>query len=110
MIVNPNGASGSSRLGTILYLFFFAAAGVVVMTAIGQGGSASLQADARRIAKDAHVKIAPWVFEHTAKGQNAEFFVVLAEQADLSGALALATKAEKGRYVYDALRSKSETT
>ena len=57
-----------------------------------------------------HLKIAPWVIEHTANGENAEFFVVLADQADLSGAINLATKAEKGRYVYDALRNKSQVT
>jgi serine protease AprX len=50
------------------------------------------------------------VIEHTANGQQAEFLVVLADQADLSGAAALATKAEKGRYVHDALWNKSETT
>src|SRR4029079_5781403 len=55
-------------------------------------------------------KIAPWVMEHTANGQEAEFFVVLSEQADLSEAAALQTKAEKGRYVYDALLAKSQTT
>ena len=57
-----------------------------------------------------HRKIAPWVIEHTANGQNAEFFVVLADQADLSGAINLATKAEKGRYVYQELRNKSQAT
>ena len=55
-------------------------------------------------------KIAPWVLEHTANGQQAEFFVVLTDQADLSGAAALTTKIEKGRYVYDALRNKSKAT
>src|SRR5438105_14764465 len=55
-------------------------------------------------------KIAPWVMEHTANGQQAEFFVVLAEQADLSGAASLPTKAEKGRFVYDTLLTKSQTT
>ena len=55
-------------------------------------------------------KIAPWVTEHTANGQVAEFFVVLADQADLSGAATLATKAEKGRFVYDALWNKSQST
>jgi subtilisin family serine protease len=55
-------------------------------------------------------KIAPWVMDHTANGQQAEFFVVLADQADLSGAVALPTKNEKGRYVYDALRNKSQAT
>jgi len=48
--------------------------------------------------------------EHTAKGQQAEFFVVLADQADLSGAAALPTKSQKGAYVYNALWSKSQAT
>jgi subtilisin family serine protease len=55
-------------------------------------------------------KIAPWVMEHTANGQQAEFFVVLADQADLSPAASLATKAEKGRFVYQALQNKAQTT
>jgi len=55
-------------------------------------------------------KIAPWVMEHTANGQQAEFFVVLADQADLSGAAALPTKSQKGAYVYNALWSKSQAT
>ena len=42
-------------------------------------------------------KVAPWVMEHTANGQEAEFFVVLADQADLSPAANFQTKAEKGR-------------
>src|SRR5262245_5350201 len=55
-------------------------------------------------------KIASWVMEHTANGQEVEFLVVLADQADLSRAAALGTKAEKGRFVYGALRSKAQTT
>src|SRR6476661_3367242 len=55
-------------------------------------------------------KIAPWVMEHTANGQEAEFFVVLADQADLSPAANLTTKAEKGRFVYQTLQSKAQTT
>ena len=55
-------------------------------------------------------KIAPWVVEHTANGQQAEFMVVLADQADLSPAATMPTKTEKGRYVYNALRNKSQTT
>ena len=35
---------------------------------------------------------------------------MLADQADLSGATALPTKSEKGRYVYDALWNKSQAT
>jgi serine protease AprX len=55
-------------------------------------------------------KIAPWVLEHTADGKQAEFLVVLADQADFSGANALATKAEKGRYVRDVLWNKAQST
>ena len=55
-------------------------------------------------------KIAPWVVEHTANGQQAEFFVVLADQANLSAAAAMRTKIEKGRYVYNTLLNKSQTT
>src|SRR5438034_3329021 len=55
-------------------------------------------------------KIAPWVMEHTANGQQAEFFIELADQADLSGAANLPTKAEKARFVYDTLLSKSQAT
>ena len=55
-------------------------------------------------------KIAPWVIEHTANGQQAEFFVVLADQADLTPAANLPTKTEKGRFVYQTLREKAQST
>src|SRR6185369_13691302 len=55
-------------------------------------------------------KVAPWVMEHTANGQEAEFFVVLADQADLRPAATLPSKAEKGRFVYQALQNKAQTT
>src|SRR5215469_14880596 len=55
-------------------------------------------------------KIASWVMEHTANGQQAEFFVVLADQANLGPAALLQTKAEKGRFVYDTLLYKAQTT
>jgi subtilisin family serine protease len=55
-------------------------------------------------------KIATWVIDHTANGQQAEFIVVLADQADLSGAASLPTKAEKGRYVYTTLLTKAQST
>jgi subtilisin family serine protease len=56
------------------------------------------------------IKIAPWVIEHTANDQHTEFIVILTDQADLSGAAALTTKVEKGRYVYHTLRNKSQAT
>src|SRR5437016_10579354 len=55
-------------------------------------------------------KIAPWVMEHTANGQQAEFFVLLADQADLSPAANLPTKSEKGRFVYQTLLEKAQGT
>lgn len=53
-------------------------------------------------------KIAPWLRNHLARGTKSEFLVVLNDQADLRGADALPTKAEKGRFVYDALYNKAQ--
>src|SRR5256885_1203501 len=55
-------------------------------------------------------KVAPWVLENTANGKTAEFLVVLSEQADLSGAELLQTKAEKGSYVYQTLYNHAQKT
>ncbi len=55
-------------------------------------------------------KIASWVLDHTANGNQAEFLVVLSDQADLTHAAALPTKAEKGRYVRDTLWNKAQAT
>jgi subtilisin family serine protease len=55
-------------------------------------------------------KIAPWVIERTANGNEAEFLVVLVAQADLQGAKAVKTKEEKGRYVRNALWEKAQAT
>ncbi len=80
-------------------LFFVAAALVAIASsrAIGQSNSPDQ-------------KIAPWVTDRTANGQQAEFMVVLADQANLSRAAALRTKTEKARYVYNALSNKSQAT
>src|SRR5947208_12919427 len=48
--------------------------------------------------------------EHTANGQQTEFFIELADRAVLSGAANLPTKAEKGRFVYQTLLEKAQTT
>src|SRR2546430_11464150 len=55
-------------------------------------------------------KIAPWVMEHTANGQQAEFFVLLPNQSDLSPAANLPTKTEKGRFVHQTLLEKAQST
>ena len=47
-------------------------------------------------------KVDPWVLD-TARSGDTEFLVVLADQADLSAARELPTKAEKGAFVFNAL-------
>src|SRR5213079_2369553 len=97
-----------SQLRRIFCSLFFVAAAAAAIGAVassrtgGPGGSPNQPVAAQ--------KIAPWVTEHTAGGQQAEFFVVLADQADLSPAAALGTKAAKGRFVLNALRNKAQTT
>ncbi|HEX9569950.1 MAG TPA: S8 family serine peptidase [Rhodospirillales bacterium] len=55
-------------------------------------------------------KIAPWVWEKTAYGGRASFLVVLTDQADLTLARGLHTKAEKGAYVVAELRAAAQAT
>ncbi len=52
----------------------------------------------------------PRIFAGKAAGERASFLVVMREQADLSGAEAFAGKAEKGRFVYEALRAQAEAS
>ena len=111
--MNSNRTSASSRLRVLLFLFLFIAASIAVVGAISPSrtdGEREHSARSGWHVASQPIKTAPWVIEHTANGQQAEFFVVLSEQADLSGATALTTKAEKDRYVHDALWNKSQTT
>src|SRR6476619_3450296 len=89
-------------------------AGVTLVLALGkvsaQPRTPAIQSKMLSRGFGAANKIAPWVMENTANGQAAEFFVVLADQADLSPAASLPTKAEKGRFVYQALQNKAQTT
>src|SRR5439155_2200564 len=106
MIANSNRAFVFPRLRVFLGSFLIIAAGIAIAGGIGLS-----HAIRERTGDNAlHLKIAPWVIEHTVNGQEAELFVVLADQADLSGAAALATKDEKGRFVHDALWDKAQTT
>ena len=50
------------------------------------------------------------VFAGRAPGETASFFLVLRSQADLSGADAIASPAERRRFVYEALRATAEAT
>jgi subtilisin family serine protease len=109
---SPNRAAASG-LRTILCSVLLVTAIVAVLGAIASSRAGGEREHSARLGRNVAGQsgtIAPWVVDHTANGQHAEFFVVLKDQADLSGAAAMATKGEKGRYVYDALRAKSQST
>ena len=106
--MNSNRAFTSPRLRRLFCSLFIVAAAIAALGAIASSRATSQGSPPERTA--IATKIAPWVMEHTANGQQAEFFVVLADQADLSGGAALPTKNEKGRYVYNALWNKSQAT
>ncbi len=55
-------------------------------------------------------KVDPWVLSAGRASSQVEFLVVLTEQADLSGAAALGSKAEKGWFVYTALTETARRT
>src|SRR5690242_9461127 len=55
-------------------------------------------------------KVSPRVLRETAGGSSVSFLVVLRDQADVSGAVALPTKLAKGRFVFDTLRTHAERT
>ncbi len=105
--MNRNCNRTEFRLRALLCVLLFITAGVEVIFATGIGEREFRNAFG---IVNGSSKIAPWVIEHTANGQKAEFFAVLADQADLGRAMNLPTKAEKGRYVYEALSNKSQAT
>jgi serine protease AprX len=101
------GGGGSSWRRIFCSLFLVAA--VVALVAAVASSDAVGQRVGGNVVNIAN-KIAPWVVEHTAYGQQAEFFIVLADRADLRPAANLPTKAEKGRFVYQTLREKAQNT
>ncbi len=78
---------------------------IVLVGALLVGSGARAQQDAATLAK-----IEPWVMENTRAGAQAEFFVVLAKQANLMEATKLKSKLSKGTFVYQTLfRTAQET-
>jgi serine protease AprX len=96
-----------SRWRRMFCSLLFVAAAIVAFAAIGAS-----RAIGQRVEDIAFHpgRIAPWVIEHTANGQQAEFMVVLVDQADLNGVATMRTKTQKGGYVYNTLRNKSQRT
>src|SRR5204863_2230332 len=108
------GEGGFFKLRVLLGVLLCFAAIMVVLFALGKASAQPRTAPAPASPPTdgfaAANKIASWVTQHTANGQQAEFFIELADQADLSGAANLPTKAEKGRFVYQTLLKKAQTT
>jgi subtilisin family serine protease len=101
------------RLFFSLFLVLAAVALVGAIASSRAGGSTSPKVKGQRVGGNpvnVANRIAPWVVQHTVNGQQAEFFVVLADQADLSPASHLPTKTAKGRFVFETLRDKAQTT
>ncbi len=101
-------ASTPTPLRGIACSFLFAAALAAALGAVASSRAISGPKSPQQLA--AERKISSWVSAHTEDGKQAEFIIVLGDQADLSGAAALKTKAEKGRFVRDALWNKSRAT
>ncbi len=55
-------------------------------------------------------KVDPWVLESGRSAQDAEFLIVLEQQADVSGAARLRGQEAKGRYVFEQLRATAART
>src|SRR5437899_7715093 len=117
MITNSDRTFTSTPWRRIFCSLFLVAAAAVFVAAVASsnaGGSTRRgEAMPHRVGGNSvnvANKIAPWVVEHTANGQQAEFFVVLVDQADLSPASHLATKTAKSRFVFETLRNKAQTT
>src|SRR5690349_3509092 len=96
MTASRNRRSASPRLRRIFCLLLLTA-GVTVAGAFASsrannegrvGALRRLDAAAQPPYHSRTSKIAPWVIAHTPNGQEAEFFVVLADQANLNGAAA----------------------
>src|SRR4029077_6888171 len=116
MIANSHGTLTLSPWRRIFCSLFLVAAGVALVAAVASsdavGQRVEIRSASQRVEDNAfHLgKIVPWVMEHTANRQQAEFFVILADQADLSPAANLPTKTEKGRFVYQTLLEKAQST
>jgi subtilisin family serine protease len=105
---------GFFKLRILFGVLLSFAAVTIVLLALGKASAqprtSSVQISPRWDGFNAASKIAPWVMEHTANGQEAEFFVVFRDQADLSPAESFPTKSEKGRFVFQTLLTKAQTT
>jgi subtilisin family serine protease len=73
-------------------------------------GTTPPQATAQQGTRQLRAKADPWVISATAEGEEAEFLIFMAEQADLSAAHNLESRFEKGRFVYQQLTATANRT
>ena len=71
--------------------------------------SSSLALAAQEAPDAWRAKVDPWVLDTASEGET-EFIVFLAQQANVSGAEALKSKVEKGRFVFEALTQTADAT
>src|SRR5262245_42342219 len=100
----------TSRWRRVLCSLLLLAAFLATVGAIASSRQPAVAAPGGAAVPSQLSKIAPWVMEHTGNGQQAEFLVVLADQADLRRAADFPTKVEKGRFVFQTLSAKAQTT
>jgi serine protease AprX len=113
MITNPKPTPSFTSWRRIFCSLVLVAAAVALVAAVASSDAVGQRVELpsqRAFHLALAQKIAPWIMDHTANGQQAQFFVVLADQADLSPAANLRTKSEKGRFVYQTLLDKAQST
>ena len=71
--------------------------------------SSSLALAAQEAPDAWRAKVDPWVLDTASEGET-EFIVFLSQQANVSGAEALTSKVEKGRFVFEALTQTADAT
>src|SRR5260370_38202271 len=92
-----------SRCRRVFSSLLLLAALVAILGAIASSRQPALAAPGGGTESFQSGKIAPWVMQHTSNGQQSEFFVVLANQADLGPAAAFQTTPAKGRFGHGTL-------
>ncbi len=92
----------------LVLLLLLTATGLLAGGLIARAKSSN--AGSQELRQIAAKKIAPWVMSKTGAGKEAEFLVIMGDRADLSAADSLPTKEEKGRFVFNILRARAESS
>ncbi len=100
---------GKTFRATLLGLLIFSVLGLSMLTSTPPTGAQIGVLPPGATAVRWQDKVDARVFNALSAGQ-AEFFIYMKQQADLSGAAALSTKEEKGRYVYERLTATARAT